>query len=367
MLTLRVLLRSDPYRRFSQYLNIDLKARVERTLLTLLGLIVLHTVAMMVFESLGIADAVWLTLTTMTTVGYGDLSATTPAGQMATIVLAYFFGITVLAQLASDYIDYRLQRKNKMIRGQWRWKMHNHILIVNAPKANAETYFLRLVNQIREGPEWRDRPVQILTRDFPDGLPESLQELDVVHYQGYPDDDDSLRAVGIDKAAAVLVLARDEYRRSSDSLTLDVLSRLSLLVGTPRPRVIAESVLDTNRERLVAFGANTVLRPVRSYPEMLVQALVAPGAEKILENLFTHHDDQTVRYSVNVQNHKWSDIVTAMMNANLGTALAYVSSDDQVICHPRADHRIDAKALIMMVREDEVPSENEVKQALAAV
>lgn len=366
MFILRRLLRSSPYRRFAKHLDIDLKSRVERTLLFLLALIVLHTLAMMGFESLGLADAVWLTMTTLTTVGYGDLSATTPLGQAATVALLYIVGITLLAQLASDYIDYRLQRKSKMIRGQWRWEMQDHILIVNAPRANAETYFLRLVGQIRKSREYHECSVQILTRDFPDGLPESLQQMGVVHYHGYPDDDDHLRAVQVDQARAVLILARDEYRRSSDSLTLDALHRVRELSPDPGPRVIAESVLDNNRARLLAMRADTTLRPVRSYPEMLVQALVAPGAEQVMENLFTHHNDHTTRVAVDIRDRSWSDIANAVMNANLGTALAYVTPDNQVVSHPPADHRFHAQALIMMVREGEVPTDEAVSRVLAS-
>lgn len=365
MFTLRKLLRASPYRRFSRYLDIDVKSRVQRTLLVLLGLIMLHTLAMMAFESMSVSEAVWLTMTTLATVGYGDLSASTPAGQAATVALLYLVGITLLAQLASDYIDYRLQRKSKMIRGQWRWKMQDHIVIVNAPRANAETYFLRLVDQIRKSREYHDCSVEILTRDFPDGLPESLQQMGVVHYHGYPDDDDSLEAVWVKRARAVLILARDEYRRSSDSLTLDVVHRVQDQVDTPGPRVIAESVLDGNRQRLITYGADTTMRPVRSYPEMLVQALVAPGAERVLENLFTHHDDHTVRYPVTLANRRWADIVCALVNANLGTALAYIAPDNEVVCHPAADHCFDAQGLILMVREGAVPETARIQAALA--
>jgi voltage-gated potassium channel len=366
MFLLRHLLRSDPRRRFVQHLDIDLKSRLERTLLVLLGLIVLHTLAMMAFESLGVAEAVWLTMTTLTTVGYGDLSATTPAGQAATVALLYIVGITLLAQLASDYIDYRIQRKSKMIRGQWRWKMKHHIVIVNAPKANAETYFLRLVTQIRNSRDYHECAVQILTRDFPEGLPQSLQALGVVHYHGYPDDDDSLRTIEVDKARAVFILARDEYARSSDSLTLDVVHRVREQLAEPGPRVIAESVLDNNRQRLVTQGADTTLRPVRSYPEMLVQALVAPGAERVLENLFTHQNDHTASFAVALHNRSWREVVTALMDAGLGTALAYVTPDNEVVSHPPADHCVDARALIMIVGADAVPSEKLVRRVLAA-
>jgi voltage-gated potassium channel len=99
---------------------------------------------------------------------------------------------------------------------------------------------------------------------------------------------------------------------------------------------------------------------------MLVQALVAPGAEQVLENLFTHSNDHTVRYPVTVRDRSWAEVVTAMMNANLGTALAYVTPDNEVICHPPAERNIEATALIMMVREQDVPAESEVQRALAA-
>ncbi len=46
-----------------------------------------HTLAMMAFEELALGDAVWLTATTMTTVGYGDLSASTAAGRWSTVIL----------------------------------------------------------------------------------------------------------------------------------------------------------------------------------------------------------------------------------------------------------------------------------------
>lgn len=101
----------------------------------LLALSAAHTVLMMVLEGLGAVDALWLTLTTLTTVGYGDLSAATPAGRLATVLLLYLVGITVLAQLTSDYIDYRIERRRRMLEGKWSWDMRDHLLIVIRPGA----------------------------------------------------------------------------------------------------------------------------------------------------------------------------------------------------------------------------------------
>ncbi|QCF27621.1 potassium channel family protein [Hydrocarboniclastica marina] len=351
--------------KITEQLNINMRSRLRRALFWLLGLAALHTIAMMGFEGLGLSDAVWLTLTTLTTVGYGDFSAATPLGRASTIILLYGVGITLLAQLASDYIDYRLKRKEDMVMGRWRWRMKNHVLIINSPNNNPGIYFKRLVTQLRQTSLFADTPVQILTDAFPDGLPENLRRMAVVHHHGESSDPEALKAVTPKDARAIIILARDEYSRVSDSITLDVLLQLKSLCQDRLPYTVAECVEEDSHQRVVQFGANTSLRPIRAYPEMLVRSLVAPGAEKILENLFTHHDDHAMRYPVELTDAVWSETVCQLMAGGMGTLMAYVTADDNVITHPAPDHRFDAKALILMVREEFVPSTQDVEQCLS--
>ena len=44
----------------------------------------------------------------------------------------------------------------------------------------------------------------------------------------------------------------------------------------------------TNRDRFKALGVRTIIRPVRTYPEIMVRAVVAPGSEKVLEDMFNY-------------------------------------------------------------------------------
>ncbi|MDW5378120.1 ion channel [Halomonas sp. HP20-15] len=364
MYLLRLLRRRQTSGRITQRLNIDMRSRLLRAFYWLLAITVLHTLAMMTFEGLGGGDALWLTLTTMTTVGYGDVSAATPLGRTATVLLLYVAGITLLAQLASDYIDYRLKRKESMIKGRWRWQMQDHVLIINSPNNNAAVYFECLVNQLRSTVDLHDTPVQILTDAFPEGLPESLRAQGVVHHHGEPSDPQALTAVTPARARAIIVLARDEYSRVSDSITLDVLGQLQELCQTGLPYIVAECVHEDSRKRTELAGASTTLRPIRAYPEMLVRSLVAPGAEKILENLFTHHDDHAMRYPVQLDDAVWSDVTCRLMAAGMGTLMAYVAEDGHITCHPAHDHRFSAKALILMVREEFVPTAQDIERCV---
>ena len=121
MTPLRFLVRRrSAFTQITRGLDLNLRSRLRQVFFWLLVLTALHTTAMMLFEGLRWDDALWLTLTTLTTVGYGDLSAATPAGRVATVLLLYVAGITLLAQLASDYIDHRLKRKEYMLKGRWR-------------------------------------------------------------------------------------------------------------------------------------------------------------------------------------------------------------------------------------------------------
>jgi voltage-gated potassium channel len=350
-------LRRHSRQELTRRLQLDMGSRLRRALSWLLLLFALHTLAMMAFEGLAFADSLWLTLTT---VGYGDFSAATPMGRLTTTVLLYLAGITLMAQLASDYIDYRLKRKEDMINGRWRWQMQDHVLVINSPYRNPTVYFHRLVAQLRATHDFVDVPVQILTDTFPDGLPMSLREQGVVHHHGESSDLQALRDVTPESARAIIVLARDEDNRVSDSITLDVLMQLKSLCGKNQPYTVAECVETGNRSRAENLGADTTIRPIRAYPEMLVRSLVARGSEKVLENLFTHHDDHPMRYAVNLENAVWADVACRLLAGGMGTLMAYVTGAEEVVCHPAHDHRFDAKALIVMVREEFIPGEADI-------
>jgi hypothetical protein len=154
----------------------------------------LHTTAMMLFEGLIFMDALWLTMTTVTTVGYGDFSAETWPGRLSTVLLIYFGGVFVLFEAAATSFEYREARRRRMITGRWRWNMRDHILLLNVPAECPTAYLIRLICDLRASHRYGDLPVLIVTRRFKEGLPEALHELGVVHYRGNADNPAVLEA-----------------------------------------------------------------------------------------------------------------------------------------------------------------------------
>jgi voltage-gated potassium channel len=339
-----------------------IKRSVKRTGLVMLAVITLHVLLMVLLEGMTLWQGIWVTFTTITTVGFGDIAPATPFGQAATIGLIYICGITLMTFLISDYVDFRIARREKIRSGLWNWNMEEHILIINSPKYNREDYFIRLIKQIRENTDYTDTPIQLLNIDFPTGLPDCLRELGAVHVHGTPSNPADLEKAGAARAKHIVVLARNEYASDSDSFTFDVAHRLYELHACHK--TIIECVIDENRQRMKALGVKSVLRPIRNYPEIIVRSMDAPGSEVIIEDMFTRANDHPHRYPVWLEGEPWADIVNALVQANLGTALGYVTKDGDVVAHPNGNEHVHAQSLIVLVKTEFQPEEKAVTRAL---
>ncbi len=349
---------------FSKLTNTSMPGKLAKLLGILLLVISVHTLIIYYFEGLSFIDSAWLSFTSITTVGYGDFSASTLEGRIATIVLIYIIGIWLLAQLAGDFLDFRADKRERMIRGLWRWKeMSDHILIINTPATEGDRYLIRLIEQIKQTPEIDTLPIEIATTAYPEGLPNALRQMDVVHYHIDISSTVQLEDLNVEAAKYIIVLCQNEADVRSDSLTLDMLDRLNQYACDPF--IIAECMLDENRKRFHRLGADAVIRPVRGYPELIVRALSAPGTERVLENLFTHDGASAKRYDVRLNGIKWKDIACKLISAGAGTPLGFISRDGEVVTNPFYEDTIDATALFIMVNDKTDLSAEAMQRALA--
>jgi voltage-gated potassium channel len=192
-------------------------------------------------------------------------------------------------------------------------------------------------------------------------LPEKLRELDVVHVSEPSFDNQALQAASVYSAYSVILVAPRSTDASSDSLHFELTDRLRSNGFTGR--IIAEAVRDENRARLHKAGANHVVRPIRSYPELLVRTIIAPGAEHIIEGLFSSHDEECIRYDVK-GSEKWSTIIQRLVAADIGIPLGFLDTQQQVITNARPDQQVEFNALFVLIREGNLHAIEQVQQAL---
>lgn len=364
------LFKRQHWRHYSFLLQqVDIRRTLIRAGLYLLVVFALHSWVMVAVEGLHVDEAIWLTLTTVVTVGYGDYSAQTLLGRLATITLIYVGSIFVLFHVAADYFQYRSERKMAMLRGRWKWKMKDHILLLNSPSINRDRYLLGLVEALHRTERWSDAPVLMLTRDYETGLPEEFQTAGVVHYHGDASSPDDLEAVNAAGAAVILVLAEDAADKRSDETNFNILHRLRDL--RVEGRIIVECVRHANRARLKEAGANCAMRPIRFYPEIVVRAIDSPGSEQILEGLFMSEGDECRSFDVQVRGIRWSALAACLMGRGLGTAIAYAEdaggTDHNVHCNPTPQQIVDTDRIYMIVKSDQRVSSADINMALAKI
>lgn len=239
--------------------------------------------------------------------------------------------------------------------------MNNHIVVINAPKSGTDKYFERFCRQVRENHAHDKTPIVLINPDYPLGLPEYLDDMGVRLVEGRGVSPQDWQQANIDEAEHIVVLAKDDIPEDSDSVCFDICHRLS--ERGLSYRVIVECFDDDNRERFKSVGVKSVLRPIRSYPEVIVRALESPGAELIVEDMFTRAEDHFKRFPLWLEGDLWRDVVQAMMLDNLGTPMAAVSKEGEVMVHPRADQAIYAQSIIMLVKTAHTPAEAQVHDA----
>jgi len=313
------------------------------------AIIVLHGFAMMQFEGMPFADGLWLTMTTITTVGYGDLSASSWPGRLTTVLLIYLGGIFIVGKFVGDFFDYRLSRRTAIKTGKWDFSdMEDHIIVIGT-EYDYENYFTRLIEEFRREEATQDREIVLLSSSFKDGLPLPLENLMVNYVQGAGGDPDALQRAGIGRAKIVAVLAWNENERRSDGKTFDIIHRIREINADAQ--IIAECVDDTNRIRLIEAGASVVIRPIRSYPEMTVGALLNPGSSEILENLFTGEGEKIVCVS-DKQEEVWQDVVIRYVSNGEGIPIAYrAKKSGKIVTVPAPDQLIAADQIFVLTRE----------------
>lgn len=336
----------------------SIKLELFRFGLVLAVLVCSHTFAMIYFEKMSVVDALWLTMTSVTTVGYGDLSAQTLLGRISTTLLIYIGGIALLAQAMAMYFEYRHETIMRMLRGDWSWKMENHIVFIGYPEFKGDEFYYKLISELRDtNASIGEKPVVIVSHKLDNGLSDRIRDLDAVYVKKSITSEEGLEASSIRNANTVVILARDKNDPLSDSINFELIDRLRGL-GV-HGRFVVECVSDANRDRLKKMGADNIIRPIRTYPEVMVRAITAPGSEQVIETLFYNMGEECMKYKVDVK-AEWHKVVETLVRANVGIPISYEKVDGSIVNNPPSEKVIDAASIFVIVKYEGAKSTSEV-------
>ncbi len=220
--------------------------RIEIFTAAIAAVLVIGTVGFMAIEHLGVVDAVYMTVTSITTVGFGEVKPFSAAGRIFAMVVvlggvsALAYGLTSMLQFVVDGQLTGLYRRRAMKKRIE--SMRDHFIICGhgrVGEAVAREFALSRADFVVV-----DRDAEVVERVLSAGFPA---------LEGDASDDDVLMQLGIDRARGLVAVL--------DSDASNTFVVLSARVLNPRLMVVARANSEDAASKLRRAGADQVISP----------------------------------------------------------------------------------------------------------
>ncbi len=304
----------------------------------------------------GLLDAVYMTVITLTTVGYGEVVdlSNNPAGRIFTVFLLVMgvgaflnFFSTITAFMVEGSLQ-RLLRKRTMDRKIER--LQNHTIVCGGGFTGRH-----VVRELID----TQRPFVLVDRDQ-----ERVERLYQCFENEFPvvigdaTEDSSLLAAGIKRAAGLVACVQND----KDNLMLTLSARLL----NPELRIVCRCINESVEAKILRAGADAVVSPNRIGGLRMISELVRPVAVNFLDMML--RDRQRNLRVESLEIHQGSELagsdVRSLRRAEIPDILllALQLPDGSWHHSPRDDERLQAGFRLIFVGE---PSARTILEGLA--
>ncbi len=218
-------------------------------------------------------DVIYFTMITVTTVGYGDIVPVTPSARLFDTLVVTPVRIFVWLIFLGTAYNFVLKRTWERWRTQMiEKKLSGHIIVCGFGNGGSAT----VAELLRKGYD----PAKIVVIDSSEERVQvAIEACGVMALKGDATRDATLKAVGVDRAAAVIIsTGRD------DTAALIVLTARKL---GPQARISAAVRNEENEDVVHQAGADTVINPVNFGGHLLAQSIGGGHAVDYIHDLAT--------------------------------------------------------------------------------
>ncbi len=227
----------------------------------------------MMIEGWDFLDALYMTVITLTTVGYGEVHEVSRIGQIYTILLI-FIGVAFILFVAGSVVQFMVEGRIRTILGRRSLdkkidRLKNHYIVCGYGRIGKV-----LCNQLKR------KPIDLVVIDKNRELIPILDDDKVLYLSGDASDEAILHKAGILRAKGLIaVLATD---------TENVFLVLTARQLNPDLYIIARASRDDSKLKLQAAGANKVESPYEMGAVSMAQRIIRPTVTNFLNLAFAH-------------------------------------------------------------------------------
>jgi voltage-gated potassium channel len=236
-------------------------------------------------EGLTVEDALWYSIISITTIGYGDYYAHSIGARIGTIVFVVIVGLGAFSTFFGMVIDLFTSFATRGVFGLGKVMARDHILIVHFP---AEARVRQIIDEIRSDAAGASEIV-VVANDV-ERLP--FQREGVLFIRGSTHEVETFERAGAMQARAAIVLSRDYSDPHSDAVVAAAVSVLDRM--KPELHIVAECLDDSHRELFQAARCDAIISGMRIAGNLLVQEGSDPGISQLVQTLTSNCTKETL-------------------------------------------------------------------------
>lgn len=236
-----------------------------------------NAVCFVLFDGATAGDAMWYSLVSMTTIGYGDLSAESTGARLGTVFFIMGLGMAAFTVLLGMGIDWATDMAVKGRKGMGNALAADHIVIVNFPSASR---VLQLVDELQSDPQHAGREIVITTSDV-DELP--FDRPNVLFIRGPVLEQETYERARIHQARMAIVLAPTYESDRSDALVASAAAVIDSL--HPEIHLVAECLNEKHRMLFSSVRCDAIVFSQTVSGNLLAQEAHDPGIAQLVDVL----------------------------------------------------------------------------------